>query len=165
MLIMEQIRRESVLTKYNKVSELSDDDRMLLEEAKQSVDTSYAPYSKFHVGCALRLNNGVIVKGSNQENIAYPSGLCAERVAIFSAGATYPDQPVRSMAITVKAEEFEVKEPIMSCGACLQSMSEFELKFKQPMRIILQGETGDIYVAEGLKTFMPFMFWLEELKR
>ncbi|MES2690689.1 MAG: cytidine deaminase [Bacteroidota bacterium] len=162
---MEQIRRESVLTKYNQVSELSDEDRDLLAEAKRSVDTSYAPYSKFHVGCALRLNNGVIIKGSNQENIAYPSGLCAERVAIFSAGATYPDQPVQSMAITVKAEEFEVKEPIMSCGACLQSMSEFELKFKQPMRIILQGETGDIYVAEGLRTFMPFMFWLEELKR
>lgn len=165
MLIMEQIRRESVLTKYNTISELSDDDRALLEEAKHSVNTSYAPYSKFHVGCALRLNNGVIIKGSNQENIAYPSGLCAERVAIFSAGATYPDQPVQAMAITVKAEDFEVNEPIMSCGACLQSMSEFELKFKQPMRIILQGETGDIYVAEGLKTFMPFMFWLDELKR
>lgn len=165
MLIMEQLRRESVLNKYTSVNELSDDDRALLEEAKKSVATSYAPYSKFHVGCALRLNNGVIIKGSNQENIAYPSGLCAERVAIFSAGATYPDQPVQAMAITVKAEDFEVKEPIMSCGACLQSMSEFELKFKQPMRIILQGETGDIYVAEGLKTFMPYMFWLDELKR
>ena len=165
MLIMEQIRRESVLTKYNNISELSDDDRVLLEEAKRSVSTSYAPYSKFHVGCALRLNNGVVIKGSNQENIAYPSGLCAERVAIFSAGATYPDQPVQSIAITVKAEGFEVNEPIMSCGACLQSMSEFELKFRQPMRVILQGETGDIYVAEGLKTFMPFMFWLDELKR
>lgn len=162
---MEQIRIESVLTKYNSIDDLDSADRTLLEEAKLSVNTSYAPYSKFHVGCALRLNNGVIVKGSNQENIAYPSGLCAERVAIFSAGASYPDQPVQSMAITVKAENFKVTEPIMSCGACLQSMSEFELKFNQPMRIILQGETGDIYVADGLKTFMPFMFWLDGLKR
>lgn len=162
---MEEIRRESVLKKYTSEAELPEQDRQLLTQARESVGTSYAPYSKFHVGCALRLNNGVVIKGSNQENIAYPSGLCAERVAIFSAGANYPDQAVESMAITVKAEDYEVKEPIMSCGACLQSMSEYEIRFKQPMRIILQGEKGDIYVAEGLRTFMPFMFWVDELKR
>lgn len=162
---MERIRKESVLEKYNSVNELAESDRELLQAAKEAVNTSYAPYSDFHVGCALRLANGVVIKGSNQENIAYPSGLCAERVAIFSAGATYPDQPVETMAITAKAGGYEVKEPVMSCGACLQSMSEYEMKFKQPIRIILQGDTGDIYIAEGLKTFMPFMFWLDELKR
>lgn len=161
---MEEIRRESVLARYESPEELDARDRELLLLAREAVSTSYAPYSKFHVGCALRLNNGVIIKGSNQENIAYPSGLCAERVAIFSAGAAWPDQPVESMAITVKAEAFEVSEPIMSCGACLQSMSEYELKFRQPIRMILQGETGAVFVAEGLRTFMPFMFWLDELR-
>lgn len=162
---MKEIKKESLVLQYDSEEELNEADRQLLQLAKEAVHTSYAPYSKFHVGCALRLNNGVIVKGSNQENIAYPSGLCAERVAIFSAGASYPNEPVHSMAITVKADDYEVNEPIMSCGACLQSMSEFEIKSKQPMRIILQGETGVIYVAEGLRTFMPFMFWVDELKR
>lgn len=162
---MKEIKKESVVLQYDSEEELNESDRQLLQLAKEAVHTSYAPYSKFHVGCALRLNNGVIVKGSNQENIAYPSGLCAERVAIFSAGASFPNEPVHSIAITVKADGYEVNEPIMSCGACLQSMSEFEIKSKQPMRIILKGETGVIYVAEGLRTFMPFMFWVDELKR
>ncbi|MFN3447012.1 MAG: cytidine deaminase family protein, partial [Bacteroidia bacterium] len=118
---MSEIRRESILKRYTDINELNETDRMLLAEARKAVATSYAPYSNFHVGCALQLNNGVIVKGSNQENIAYPSGLCAERVAIFSAGATYPNEAVKTMAITVKADKFKVTEPIMSCGACLQS--------------------------------------------
>lgn len=162
---MEIIKKESIIQSYESIEDLAEADQQLLKEAKLAVNTSYAPYSQFHVGCALILENGVIIRGSNQENIAYPSGLCAERVAIFHAGATYPDVPVSAMAITVKAENYVVKEPAMSCGACLQSMSEFELKFNKPMRIILQGEVGVIYVAEGLKTFMPFMFWMDELKK
>ncbi len=161
---MEEIKRTSTLEKYTNESELQESDRQLLALAKQAIGSSYAPYSNFYVGCALQLNNGIVVKGSNQENIAYPSGLCAERVAVFSAGANYPNEPIKTMAITVKARDYVVKEPIMSCGACLQSMSEYEMKFKQPMRIILQGETGDIYIAEGLKTFLPFMFWMDELQ-
>jgi cytidine deaminase len=162
---MELLKKESVVQRYNTINELPMADQQLLVEAKAAVVNAYAPYSKFNVGCALRLANGIVVKGSNQENIAYPSGLCAERVAIFYAGATYPDVPVESMAITVKANDYVVNEPIMSCGACLQSMSEYELKFHKPMRIILQGETGDIYIAEGLRNFMPFMFWVEELRK
>lgn len=162
---MELLKKESVVQRYNSINELPEADQQLLLDAKVAVGNAYAPYSKFNVGCALRLTNGIIVKGSNQENIAYPSGLCAERVAIFYAGATYPDVPVESMAITVKANNYVVNEPIMSCGACLQSMSEYELKFHKPMRIILQGETGDIYIAEGLRNFMPFMFWVDELRK
>jgi cytidine deaminase len=161
---MEEIKIESIVKKYNQINELTFEDQALLKEAKVAVNDAYAPYSKFHVGCALRLDNGFVIKGNNQENIAYPSGLCAERVAIFYAGATYPNSAIIAMAITVKAANFIVDKPIASCGACLQSMSEYELKFKKPMRIILQGETGDIYVAEGLKTFMPFMFWVDELR-
>lgn len=162
---MELLKKESVVQRYNTINELPEADQQLLLDAKAAVGNAYAPYSKFNVGCALRMANGAIVKGSNQENIAYPSGLCAERVAIFYAGATYPGVPVESMAITVKANNYVVNEPIMSCGACLQSMSEYELKFQKPMRIILQGETGDIYIAEGLRNFMPFMFWVDELRK
>jgi cytidine deaminase len=161
---MKEIKRESVLQEYAAIDELLELDRQLLEEAKLAIPTSYAPYSKFHVGCALRLQNGIIIKGSNQENIAYPSGLCAERVAVFYAGATYPNIPIEAIAVTVKADDYEVSEPIMSCGACLQSMSEYELKFNHPIRIILQGDTGSIYVANGLRTFMPYMFWVDELR-
>lgn len=161
---MEIIKKESLIEKYTHINELPEGYKNLLLAAKDSVSSSYAPYSKFHVGCALRLANGEIIKGSNQENIAYPSGLCAERVAIFYAGAQFPNEAVIEMAITVKAENYEVKEPIMSCGACLQSMSEFETKFNQPIKLILQGETGDIYVADGTKTFMPFQFFVKELK-
>lgn len=162
---MKEIKRESVLTCFENENELSEQDLSLLKSARKAIEGSYAPYSKFHVGCALLLENGEVIAGNNQENIAYPSGLCAERVAIFYAGATYPDVPVKAMAITVKAEEFEVNEPVMSCGACLQSMSEYELKFNKKMRIILQGETGSVYVANGLQTFMPYQFWMDGLRK
>jgi len=161
---MEEIKKESVVQKYTSAQELPAADRELLEQAKQATETAYAPYSKFRVGCALILENGIVVKGSNQENIAYPSGLCAERVAIFHAGASYPDVPVVAMAVTARSENYTVKNPVMSCGACLQAMSEYEMRFHKPIRIILQGETGDIYVAEGLQTFMPFRFWEEGLR-
>ncbi|MBC7383691.1 MAG: cytidine deaminase [Bacteroidia bacterium] len=163
---MDQIKKESVLLRFSNIEELTQSDRKLLLLAREAVDSSYAPYSKFYVGCALLLANGVVIKGSNQENIAYPSGLCAERVAIFYAGSTYPDVAVIAMAITAKANLYEVKSPVMSCGACLQSISEYEVKFKQPIRTILQGETGEIYVSEkGTAAFLPFQFFIEELKR
>ena len=162
---MDQIRKELVLNRYTNIEELPQSDHELLLQARQAVDSAYAPYSKFRVGCALRLANGMIIKGSNQENIAYPSGLCAERVAIFYAGAAYPNIAITDMAITVKANGYIINEPIMSCGACLQSISEYEVRHRAPIRTILQGETGDIYVSEvGTKSFLPFQFFVEELK-
>ena len=160
---MEIIKKEAIVKKYNNENELSAMEKELLQAAHDATQTAYAPYSKFKVGCAILLENGVVIKGSNQENIAYPSGLCAERVAIFHAGATYPNVPIKMMAVTAKAIDYKVNEPVMPCGACLQSISEFELKFQTPICIILQGETGDIYVAEGTKTFMPFQFYIKEL--
>lgn len=161
---MKEIKTESVLQSLASETELTPDDYSLLVEARKAVTTSYAPYSKFHVGCAVLMANGKVVTGSNQENIAFPSGLCAERVAVFAAGAMYPGVHIKSIAITVKADDYTVDKPVMSCGACLQSMSEYELKQQQPIHVILQGETGEIYLAEGLRTFMPFMFWIDELK-
>ncbi len=163
---MELIKKESVLIRYSGINELPEADQTLLLMAREALKSSYAPYSKFHVGCALLLANGITIKGSNQENIAYPSGLCAERVAIFHAGSEYPHVTIIAMAITVEAEGYKVNTPAMSCGACLQSISEYETKQKQPIRTILQGEVGDIYVSEkGTLAFLPFQFVMDELKK
>ncbi len=163
---MDLIKKELVLQRYATAEEMPEADQMLLMEAKQALRTAYAPYSKFFVGCSLLLGNGKIVRGSNQENIAFPSGLCAERVAIFHAGSEYPDMPILAMAITVKATDYLVDSPAMSCGACLQSISEYETKQQQPIRTILQGETGDIYIAEqGTLAFLPFQFKMDVLRK
>lgn len=143
---------------YDDVSELDPQDAELLRQAHEATNNSYAPYSKFHVGAAVRLSNGAIVKGNNIENAAYPSGLCAERVSLFAAQAQYPDVPVEAIAITAQSENSEVNEPIPPCGACRQVMVETENRSKRPMRIICQGHTGPIMVFDGIETLMPFIF-------
>lgn len=143
---------------YDDERELGTMDAELLRHAHEAAKNSYAPYSKFHVGAAVRLSNGVIVKGNNVENAAYPSGLCAERVALFSAQAQYPDVPVEAIALTAVSEHSEVNEPIPPCGACRQVMVETEQRSKQPMRIICQGDHGPIMVFDGIETLMPFIF-------
>ena len=112
-------------TVYEDERELAVDaaaDAELLRQAHEATDNSYVPYSKFHVGAAVRLANGDIVKGNNIENAAYPSGLCAERVALFSAQAQYPDVPVEALAITARSEITDVTDPVAPCGACRQSV-------------------------------------------
>ena len=133
-------------------------DAELLRLAHEAAGNSYAPYSKFHVGAAVRLANGVIVKGNNIENAAYPSGLCAERVTLFAAQAQYPDVPVEALAITAQSEITEVTEPVAPCGACRQVMVETEQRSGIPMRIICQGNTGKVFVFDGVETLMPFIF-------
>lgn len=160
---MEVLKRESVIHQFNQIDELNITAQNLLLKAKDAAKNAYAPYSKFNVGCALLLENNEIILGNNQENIAYPSGLCAERTAIFYAGANYPTVPIKMMAVTAFANGYEVNQPVMPCGACLQSISEFELRFSKPIEIILQGNSGPIYLAEGIKTFLPFQFFIKEL--
>ena len=133
-------------------------DAELLRQAHEATKNSYAPYSKFHVGAAARLANGVIVRGNNIENAAYPSGLCAERVTLFAAQAQYPDVPVEALAITACSEITEVTEPVAPCGACRQVMVETEQRSGIPMRIICQGHTGAVFVFNGIETLMPFIF-------
>jgi len=148
-------------TVYENESELASHDAIdaeLLEQAHEATKNSYAPYSKFHVGAAARLANGVIVKGNNIENAAYPSGLCAERVTLFAAQAQYPDVPVEALAITACSEHAEVTEPVAPCGACRQVMVETEQRSGLPMRIICQGHTGPVFVFDGVETLMPFIF-------
>ncbi|MCF8428727.1 MAG: cytidine deaminase [Bacteroidia bacterium] len=160
---MEIVKRESIIQQFDSIEELNTVSKNLLLSAKEAAKNAYAPYSKFNVGCALLLENGEIILGNNQENIAYPSGLCAERTAVFYAGANYPTIPIKMLAVSAFAKSYEVNKPVMPCGACLQSISEFELRFSKPIQIILQGNSGPIYIAEGTKTFLPFQFFIKEL--
>lgn len=139
-------------------SELTATEQSLVETAKSSTYRSYAPYSHFHVGAAILLENGVVVPGCNQENAAFPSGLCAERSAIFAAGAQYPDQPVLMLAIAVRNSEGEfLEEPASPCGSCRQVIIETETRFKHPVRILLYG-TKHTYIMDGIKQLMPLSF-------
>lgn len=145
-------------TVYDDENELNVQDAELLRHAHEATLNSYAPYSKFHVGAAVRLANGVIIKGNNIENAAYPSGLCAERTALFAAQAQYPDVPMEAIAITAQSEHHPVCEPVAPCGACRQVMVEVEQRHQQPMRIICQGNTGPVMVFDSVETLMPFIF-------
>lgn len=138
--------------------ELSAADRELMDAARQATFRSYAPYSHFSVGAAARLVNNTIVTGTNQENAAYPSGLCAERTTLFYANSQYPDQAVETLAIAARNERGEfLEEPIPPCGACRQVMLETEKRFKRPMRILLFGEKG-IYELKNVGALLPLSF-------
>ena len=139
-------------------SELTDQERELIEKAKASTYHSYAPHSHFHVGAAVLLKDGIIVPGCNQENAAFPSGICAERSALFAAGAQHPDQPVIMLAIAARDAKGEFQaEPVSPCGPCRQVLIETETRFKHPVRILLYG-TKCVYVMDGIKELMPLSF-------
>ena len=155
---MKKITITSQFSAYNSLQELPTDIQDLMEQAVAVRKNAYAPYSKFRVGAALLLDNGKIVLGSNQENAAYPSGLCAERVAIFHAGAIYPNAKIVKMAITAASDTNKTIAPIPPCGACRQSIAEYETRQETPIEIYFMGETGDIYKSDSLKNLLPFMF-------
>jgi len=149
---------------FESVVELNDDDKFLLNEAEKASHLAYSPYSHFSVGAAIHLVNGVIVVGNNQENAAYPSGLCAERVAMFAASSQFPGIPFRAIAVTAKSENFLVDFPVSPCGSCRQVMAEYENLSKEPIRVILKGETGKIIVFEKSMDLLPFDFNSDQLK-
>lgn len=138
-------------------NELTKEEQSLAEQAKEATLGSYSPYSKFAVGAALLLANGMVVKGSNQENVSYPCGLCAERTALFYANATYPDQPVVMLAIAAQNSEGFLSSPITPCGACRQALLETENRFDVKMRVILYG-TERIYRVESIASLLPLQF-------
>ena len=139
-------------------TELSAEERKLTESALEATLRSYAPYSNFHVGAAVLLENGVIVTGTNQENVAYPSGLCAERTALFYANSQYPDRPVKALAIVARDTDGVMKRDTISpCGACRQVMVETEKRFGKPMRVLLCG-AEEVYVAESASSLLPLSF-------
>ena len=143
---------------FETVQELPSDIQNLMKQAIEVRKNAYAPYSNFQVGAALLLDNGKIVTGNNQENAAYPSGLCAERVAIFYAGAQYPDVAVKTIAIAVKSKNIVINEPLSPCGGCRQAIAEYENKFGKPIRILMSGEKGQIYIAKSIESLLPLMF-------
>ncbi len=143
---------------FESQNDLPETDLKLLNIAQEAVKSAYAPYSNFYVGAAVLLQNGEIVKGNNQENAAYPSGLCAERVAIYHASAIYPNVPIIAIAIACQAKNLLINVPLSPCGSCRQSISEYENRFEQKIRMIMGGETGEIYVSESIENLLPFMF-------
>lgn len=155
---MKKITINTTFLVFETKNDLPTDVLSLMNQAINIRKTAYAPYSKFRVGCAILLDNNKVVLGSNQENAAYPSGLCAERVAIFQAGSIFPDAKILQMAISATSDERPVVEPIPPCGSCRQSIAEYEIKQEMPIEIFFMGESGTVYQSDSLRNLLPFMF-------
>lgn len=143
---------------FNNISELSVDDKMLMDKAIEARHNAYAPYSKFSVGAALLLENDKIILGNNQESAAYPSGMCAERVAIWKAGSDFPGVKIKKLAISASSSISKVDKPVGPCGACRQTLSEYEINQKEPMVVLFMGEVGEVIKTESLLSLLPFSF-------
>ena len=155
---LKKITIETNLEVFESISELPSIAQELMNKAHEARENAYAPYSRFRVGVALRLESGVIVLGNNQENAAFPSGLCAERVAVFHAGANYPKETINSIAISARSLNHKVTTPIPPCGACRQSLAEYEVNQKSPMAVYFMGETGKVVKANSVKDLLPLIF-------
>ncbi|HET7361899.1 MAG TPA: cytidine deaminase [Salinimicrobium sp.] len=155
---MKKIDITAQITVFNSLEELPGDVQNLMEEAISAREKSYSPYSKFKVGAAIFLDNNEIVTGSNQENASYPAGLCAERTALFYAGAKYPKAKMLKLALSGSAEDHLTDSPIPPCGSCRQAISEYEVKQKIPVEIYFMGATGKIIKAESLSDLLPLSF-------
>ena len=153
---MEQIDINISIESYQ-LDELSPQDQELVQAAIKATHNAYANYSRFYVGAALRLENGKMVIGANQENAAFPSGLCAERTAVFAAQANYPDSPIETLAIAGRNEKGVLPDPITPCGACRQVILEIEDRYKKPIKILLYG-TQKIYCVRSVKDLLPLSF-------
>jgi len=155
---MKEIKIETTLFIYDTIEALPIDVQSLMKQAVDARKNAYAPYSNFHVGAALLLDNNEVVIGNNQENASYPSGLCAERTAIYYAGAKYPNTKIVRMAITAASQNQETKTPIPPCGACRQAIAEYEVKQESLIEIYFMGETGKVAKSNSLANLLPFVF-------
>ena len=155
---MKEIKFESNFLVYTSVEELPVNIKSLMKKAIEAREKAYAPYSNFFVGAAVLLDNGEVVTGSNQENASYPSGLCAERTAIYYAGSKYPESKIQSIAITASSQNQETSTPIPPCGACRQAISEYEVKQNSTIEIYFMGKTGEVIKSESLANLLPFVF-------
>jgi cytidine deaminase len=143
---------------YEGAGELPSADRDLLERAREAAGDAYAPYSGFRVGAALLLESGEVVIGSNQENASYPSGLCAERVAVFQKGARFPDGVIEVLAVAVLPDGRELKVPAAPCGNCRQSLLEYEARQKRPIRVLMQAGGSPVYECPSVASLLPLGF-------
>jgi len=149
---------------YETIDELCEADRKLMLEAVEARKNAYAPYSNFQVGAALILENGEVVIGNNQENACYPSGLCAERVAVYHAGATFPGVVIKSIAISATSAHYQVDIPAAPCGNCRQSISEYEVKQGKPIQLLMMGEVGKVIKCNSIGDILPLAFTNSFLK-
>ena len=161
---MKESKFEFHYEEYNDISQLSEADAELLKSAQKISEQAYAPYSNFHVGAVALLENGEKISGTNQENASYPVGICAERVLLGSAATIHPDVPVKSIAISYKSNEVKSDHPISPCGMCRQALLEYESRVKKPIRLILGGMEGKIYIIKSASHLLPFAFTSDELK-
>ena len=143
---------------FQDIDELTTVDKNLMEAAIQAAKNAYAPYSGFSVGAALLMEDNSIITGNNQENAAYPSGMCAERVAIWKAGSSYPNKKVKKIAITAISSNKKLDKPVGPCGACRQTLLEYEVNQKEAMEIFFMGEMGNVVKANSIASLLPFSF-------
>lgn len=155
---MKPLKVTSNFEVYDSVEELPQAIQDLMKNAILARDKAYAPYSQFKVGAALALNNNEIVTGSNQENASYPSGLCAERTAIYYAGAKYPEAQIQNIAISAKSMKQKVEAPVPPCGACRQALVEYEVKQEAEIAVYFMGESGKVMKANSIKDLLPLIF-------
>lgn len=161
---MKIISRKISFQEYDSLNELPDKQRDLVKAAMEACKGSYSVYSRFKVGAAVLLDNGEVITGNNQENIAYPSGLCAERVALFYAQSMYPNSSIQMIAIAASSESDKLNEPVMPCGACRQVMAEYEDRHNVKLKTIMASETGKVFITDNMEALLPMRFRADFLK-
>ena len=161
---MNKRKLEIQYTVFKNREELPNEDKMLIDKAKEISEKAYSPYSEFRVGAAVLLDNGEIFTANNQENASYPEGLCAERIALFYAMSQFPTEKIKTVAICGNPSKFELNHFISPCGGCRQVMLECEERGQQKMRILLSGTSGEVLLIEGVENLLPFQFSSKDLK-
>lgn len=155
---MKKVELKTEITVFDSIDELSKTSKLLMNKAIEAKALAYAPYSKFKVGAALLLENDIIITGNNQENAAYPSGMCAERVAVWKAASDFPNLKIKALAITASSSEQTTKEPVAPCGACRQSLFEYEIKQKEKIEVYFMGEIGKVIKTNSILDLIPIAF-------
>jgi len=150
---------------YNSSAEMPDSDQLLIAQAEQSLKKAYAIYSGFQVGASVLLANGKMMSANNQENMAFPSSLCAERVLMYYCKANFPELEIKKIAVTVKSVHGNISEPISPCGSCRQVMLEYEQNQKNKIEVLLKADQGKVYELESIKDLLPLSFKTDVLKR
>ncbi len=143
---------------FENENELPAEEASLLQKAKAAIPDAYAPYSGFKVAATVLLQNGASVSGTNQENAAFPVCICAEGTALSAASAQFPNVPITKIAVTVKSSKQILNHPVAPCGVCRQRLLEYENRSGKPIKIIMQGESGEVYVANSVKELLPLQF-------
>jgi cytidine deaminase len=155
---MKKVELKTLITIFDSIDELPAAVNVLMNKAIEAKQNAYAPYSKFKVGAAMLLEDGSIITGNNQENAAYPSGMCAERVAIWKASSEFPNKKILKLAISASSSFQILKEPVAPCGACRQTLSEYEIKQKDKIEVYFMGEEGEIIKTESVLDLLPIAF-------